>query len=221
MKNPVPRRAQTGNSSEPKQRRDAPLHRDAPRHHRHHDVAADGRRPRHRAPALQRRRDPCLACQERRQAHRWAGARVELSTILCRDPGCCEHGAARCARHDPCRSRARRSPRRMWSAIAKARHMSARPPPPCSPAPPRRRFRRRPCARRRSLRRRRRPHFRRPRFAPRRRRRSPFSRRPRFPQSRACAARLRRCRPPSRRRSPHSLVQGCRRRRHSLGSPKR
>ena len=33
--------------------------------------------------------------------------------------------------------------------------------------------------------RRRRPHFRRPRFAPRRRRRSPFSRRPRFPQSRA------------------------------------
>ena len=48
MKNPVPRRAQTGNSSEPRQRRDAPLHRDAPRHHRHHDVsAADGRRPRH------------------------------------------------------------------------------------------------------------------------------------------------------------------------------
>ena len=40
--------AQTGNSSEPRQRRDAPLHRDAPRHHRHHDVsAADGRRPRH------------------------------------------------------------------------------------------------------------------------------------------------------------------------------
>ena len=59
VKNPC---AQTGNSSEPKQRRDAPLHRDAPRHHRHHDVAADGRRPRHRAPALQRRRDPCLAC---------------------------------------------------------------------------------------------------------------------------------------------------------------
>ena len=59
----MPRRAApTGNSSEPKQRRDAPLHRDAPRHHRHHDVAADGRRPRHRAPALQRRRDPCLAC---------------------------------------------------------------------------------------------------------------------------------------------------------------
>ena len=58
----MPRRAQTGNSSELKQRRDAPLHRDAPRHHRHHDVAADGRRPRHRAPALQRRRDPCLAC---------------------------------------------------------------------------------------------------------------------------------------------------------------
>ena len=60
-----------------------------------------GRRPRHRPPALQRRRDPCLACQERRRAPRWAGARVELSTILCRDPGCCEH--------DPCRSRARRS----------------------------------------------------------------------------------------------------------------
>ena len=36
------------NSSEPKQGRAAPLHRDAPRHHRHHDVsAADGRRPRH------------------------------------------------------------------------------------------------------------------------------------------------------------------------------
>jgi len=33
----------TANSSEPKQRRDAPLHRDAPRHRRHHDVAADGR----------------------------------------------------------------------------------------------------------------------------------------------------------------------------------
>ena len=41
-------RALTANSSEPRQRRDAPLHRDAPRHHRHHDVsAADGRRPRH------------------------------------------------------------------------------------------------------------------------------------------------------------------------------
>ena len=35
--------------------RAAPLHRDAPRRHRHHDVAADGRRPRHRAPALQGR----------------------------------------------------------------------------------------------------------------------------------------------------------------------
>ena len=34
-----------------------------------------------RAPALQRRRDPCLACQERRRAPRWAGARVELSTV--------------------------------------------------------------------------------------------------------------------------------------------
>ena len=44
----APRRAYTGNSSEPKQGRAAPLHRDAPRHHRHHDVsAADGRRPRH------------------------------------------------------------------------------------------------------------------------------------------------------------------------------
>ena len=40
--------AETANSSEPKQGRAAPLHRDAPRHHRHHDVsAADGRRPRH------------------------------------------------------------------------------------------------------------------------------------------------------------------------------
>ena len=34
-----------------------------------------------RAPALQRRRDPCLACQERRRAPRWAGARVELSSV--------------------------------------------------------------------------------------------------------------------------------------------
>ena len=81
---------------------------------------------RHRAPALQRRRDPCLACQERRRAPRWAGARVELSTILCRDPGCCEHGAARCARHDPCRSRARRSPRRMWSVALELRRRRAR-----------------------------------------------------------------------------------------------
>ena len=44
----MPRRAETANSSEPKQGRAAPLHRDAPRHHRHHDVsAADGHRPRH------------------------------------------------------------------------------------------------------------------------------------------------------------------------------
>mmetsp|Transcript_19776 Transcript_19776/g.58201 ORF Transcript_19776/g.58201 Transcript_19776/m.58201 type:complete len:218 (-) Transcript_19776:71-724(-) len=184
---PMPRRAHTANSSEPRQRRAAPLHRDAPRHHRHHDVAADGRRPRHRAPALQRRRDRSLP----------------------RLPGAASSSSLG------------RSPRRTSSANAQARQMCARPPPPCSPTPPRRRFRRRPCARRRSLRRRRRPHFRRPRFAPRRRRRPPFSRRPRFPQSRARAARLRRRRPPSRRRSPHSLVQGCRRRRHSLGSPKR
>mmetsp|Transcript_26672 Transcript_26672/g.77874 ORF Transcript_26672/g.77874 Transcript_26672/m.77874 type:complete len:233 (+) Transcript_26672:1-699(+) len=87
--------AQTGNSSEPKQRRDAPLHRDAPRHRRHHDVAADGRRPRHRAPALQRRRDPCLACQERRQAHRWAGRRGARGMPMRKHDEC----ARACRRH--------------------------------------------------------------------------------------------------------------------------
>ena len=125
-------------------------------------LRTDGRRPRHCAPALQRRRDPCLACQERRRAPRWAGARVELSTILCRDPGCCEHGAARCARNDPCRSRAhagrrggRRVPMRKHDKCARVRRRHAAlcpsppsisspsvrappftPPPPSPPLPP-------------------------------------------------------------------------------------
>ena len=111
MKNPVPRRAQTGNSSEPKQRRDAPLHRDAPRHHRHHDVsAADGRRPRHAHVARQ--------LSNALQAAGGSNCQCRLALPV-RGPGCSlslpplpikTEPPVSTGCRDPCRPRARRSP---------------------------------------------------------------------------------------------------------------
>ena len=118
--------ALTGNSSEPKQRRDAPLHRDAPRHHRHHDVsAADGRRPRHAHVARQHSNALQAAGGSNCQWRLALPVTMAASELLCR-----AHSSSAQRSRPPVTS-----PRRLHPARG-GRHLPGSPPLPLSLPPP-------------------------------------------------------------------------------------